>query len=152
MKNAMTIVKYSATCILTLVNSTKESKKGKKRQAASSMPDSVEMMDIEFMKIQRSKIQKLYELRGSQNNSHPENPQKIKVSCVTRNHIYPQSSKFCANASGSEKGKLFLMALENIGLGKLCDNAQYFELLDVEQVENIPADKLVLLTELGVKK
>lgn len=151
--NAMTIVKYSTACIMTLVNSTKVAKKGKKRQASSSsMPDSVDMMDLEFCKLQRMKIQKLFQLRGDPNNSDLNNPLKVKVSSVTRNHIYPQSSKFCENESGSVKGKMFLMGLEKFRLGKLCDNSQYFELLDVEQEENIPNDVLQLLIDLGLIK
>ena len=152
--NALIIIKYSTKCILTLVNSTKNNgkeKKGIKRSLASSiMPDNVHMIDEEFLLMHRAKIQKVYELSKNVQNTDPTNQLKVKISIVTRNHLYPQSTKFCAGTSGGEKGKLFLMGMEKCGLGKVCDNGQYFELIDMNDTENIAADILGFMNKLGL--
>ena len=141
---AMRIVRYSVSCVLSLVESTKKGKSKSKigtKRSFSSMPES-NLIDNDFLMIHKAKIQKLYQERSKSNTGL-----MISVSLVTKNHIYPQ----VGGCTGAEMAKKFLLGLEKHGLGKLMDDQKYFCLIDVNDSENIPEEVLDLAKKLGIK-
>ena len=105
------------------------------------MPAS-DIIDKDFLIVHQGKIKKLYEeqqINGSI---------KVLLSKVTKNHLYPQ----IGGASGSEIATNFLKGLQNNGLGKYVEDLghKYFEMIDLDNIENIPEETLNLLNDLGI--
>ena len=147
MQCAINIVKYSVNYILSLIDSTKmvnERKslhsKGVKRTAPMPNPD---VMDPEYIVNNRHKVQKIF-------NEQKSGERKLLLSRITKMHWYPQ----CAGVKGAEPAINFLQGLERNGLGRYVESLgqKYFEMIDLDDIENLPEETHDLLLKLGIKR
>ena len=108
------------------------------------MPN-VEAIDREFIKIHRKKVLKMYEEQQMTGTN------VILVSKITKNHWYPQ----LGGDSGTDTAVKFLKGLETNKLGRLVSTPlsqhKHFEMINLKELENIPAEDLEFLRELGVR-
>ena len=125
MLSAISLVKYSVNCVISLIDSASSNnlKKNLKR-SLSVMPEPI-AIDREFLLKHRSKIQKIHQNREEGSN-------KVSVSNITKNHLYPQINK----KNGKENANKFIAGMVANGVGKMVEDNKFFEFVDQENIDD----------------
>ena len=133
MSRALTLVKYSVNCLSSISDSINLLKK-KKRPAC--MPNS-DVIDRDFLLMYKAKINKI--LSHSTNN-------KIAISYITRNHLYPK----IGGKSTSADCMKFLCGLQFNGIGKIIEEENGSNYFVFVEKENASVDQLELIKDLDL--
>ena len=144
MSNALHIINYSSKCLFTLNNmeeSTKDTTTAKEDLGLWHV-------DEEFLMLHKHKVKRIFQHPKTKDNS-------LLISQFTKDHLYPQlgGKKDSKGRKGSLQATHFAKGLANNNLGHYIDGDHpSFQMIDINDQENLSTQQLNLINKLGLYK